>query len=149
MNGTTSVSCVGGDYAVDYMGLIGDAQFGQFPNDVLNPGAVAEIRRTVIKRVGRSTVFQNFQAKNKDTIVVWRLDLNRILHVLNVRSAVFTLLSPTVSLQTELTMNIHVIDFDTHHISKSWKIRYNLAAPVIEPPPRQGLITYYIPLSVP
>ena len=88
---------------------------GQFPNDVLNPGAVAEIRRTVIKRVGRSTVFQIFQAKNKDIIVVWRLDLNRILHVLNIRSAVFTLLPPTVSLQTELTMNIHVIDFDTHH----------------------------------
>ena len=41
------------------------------------------------------------------------------------------------------------IGCDGINISKSWKIRYNLAAPVIEPPPRQGLITYYIPLSVP
>ena len=34
-------------------------------------------------------------------------------------------------------------------ISKLWKVRYNLAALMIELLPRQGLITNYMPLSVP
>ena len=42
------------------------------------------------------------------------MDLNRILHVFNVRSVRFTLLSLTVSFQTELAINTHVTVSDVH-----------------------------------
>ena len=70
---------------------------------------MAEIQRKVVKQSGRKAVSQIFQAKNdKDAISAWKLDLNRILHVFNVRSAVFTWPPLMVSFQTELVMNIHV-----------------------------------------
>ena len=39
------------------------------------------------------------------------------------------------------------IEIDRYGISKSWKVRYNLAALMIELLPRQGLVTNYMPLS--
>ena len=54
--------------------------------------AVAEIQRKVIKRNGRNTVTRLFNSKNdKETVTAWKLDLNRILHVFNVRSVNFRL----------------------------------------------------------
>jgi len=50
-----------------------------------------------------------FHAKDdKDTIATWRLDLNRILHVFNVRSATTARPLLTVHFQTELAINTNV-----------------------------------------
>ena len=70
---------------------------------------MAEIERKVAKRRGRNAVSQFVHARDdKDSIAAWKLDLNRILHVFNVRSTIFTRLSLTVLSQTELAMNTHV-----------------------------------------
>jgi len=66
--------------------MSGDALTG------LSIRAVAEIQRSVIERGKRNVVSRHFHAKNdKEMIATWRLDLNRILHVFNVRSAAFCL----------------------------------------------------------
>ena len=63
----------------------------------------------VIKQSGRNPVSRLLHAKNdKETIAGWKSELNRILHVFNVCSVVFTWSSLIVFLQTELIMNIHV-----------------------------------------
>ena len=66
---------------------------------------------------GRQKLFPRLAlAKNdKETIASWRLDLNRILHVFNVRSAcsVRQSLTPPPT-QTELAINTHVVVSDTH-----------------------------------
>ena len=50
--------------------------------------AVAEIQKNTIKQGKRKGVSRMFHAKNdKETIATWRSDLNRILHIFNVRSA--------------------------------------------------------------
>ena len=50
--------------------------------------ALAEIQKNIVDRRGkRNAVSRAFHAKNdKETIATWRLDLNRILHVFDVRS---------------------------------------------------------------
>ena len=56
-------------------------------------------------------------AKNdKEVIAGWRSDLNRILHVFNVRSIGSGRQSLTASLyfQTELATNTHIMVLDTH-----------------------------------
>ena len=66
---------------------------------------------------GRQKLFPRLAlAKNdKETIASWRLDLNRILHAFNVRSAcsVRQSLTPPPT-QTELAINTHVVVSDTH-----------------------------------
>jgi len=53
----------------------------------LDRRTVAEIRGKIIKQSGRNSVSRFFHARNdKETIAVWRSDLNRILIVFNVRS---------------------------------------------------------------
>lgn len=48
---------------------------------------VAEIQNGVIKQGERNTISRVFHAKNdRDAVATWRQDLNRILHVFNVRS---------------------------------------------------------------
>jgi hypothetical protein len=48
---------------------------------------VAEIERDIAKLGKRNAVSRLFHSKNdKEKIAAWRLDLNRILHVFNVRS---------------------------------------------------------------
>ena len=43
----------------------------------------------IIKQSKRNAISQYFHAKNdKDKIAAWRSDLNRILHIFNVRSIV-------------------------------------------------------------
>jgi len=77
---------------------------------------VAEIQRKVIKQSGRNPASRLFYAKNdKEAIAACKLDLNRTLHVFNVRSIISVRLSPTTHLQTELAMNTHVIASDMHH----------------------------------
>ena len=51
---------------------------------------MAEIQGNVSKQDKRNVISRHFHAKNdKERIAAWKLDLNRILHVFNVRSIVF------------------------------------------------------------
>jgi len=62
---------------------------GRCTYQALNRRAVAEIQRSVIERGKRNVVSRHFHAKNdKETIAGWRQDLDRILRVFNVRSAI-------------------------------------------------------------
>jgi tetratricopeptide (TPR) repeat protein len=67
---------------------------------------VAEIQEKVIEKGGRNLFSRLVHAKDdKDTIASWRSDLNRILHIFNVRPVVFVWPSPTVHFQTELAID--------------------------------------------
>ena len=77
---------------------------------------VAEIRRRIVKQGKRNVISRHFHARSdKETIATWRLDLNRILHIFNVRSGVVMLQLLIVNSQTELVINIHVTVSDIHH----------------------------------
>ena len=92
-----------------------DGKFGQFTDHALDRRTVADIQRRAIKQNGRGAVSRLVHAKNdKDAIAAWKLDLNRILHVFNVRSAGSVLLSLTFPFQTELAIDTHVIVLDIH-----------------------------------
>ena len=55
--------------------------------DAFGRRTVAEIQRRVIKQSKRNSVSRLFHAKNdKEKVAAWKSDLNRILHVFNVRS---------------------------------------------------------------
>ena len=46
-----------------------------------------EIQRNVIKRGTRNAISRRYHAKDdKEAIITWRLELNKILHVFDVRS---------------------------------------------------------------
>ena len=76
---------------------------------------VARIQREIVKLGKRSPAFQIFRAKNdKDTIAAWRRDLDRILHVFNVRSLSSARHSITTLFQTELAINTHMRVVDGH-----------------------------------
>ena len=63
----------------------------------------------VIKQSKRNVVSRLFNAKDdKDTIAAWRLDLNRILQVFNVRSITSSPPLLTICFQTELAINTHI-----------------------------------------
>ena len=82
----------------------------------LNHRTVEEIHGKVTEKSGRNPLSRLVHAKNdKETISAWKLDLNRILHVFNVRSLVFTRISLIVSFQTELAVNTHVTVSDMRH----------------------------------
>ena len=77
---------------------------------------MAEIQRKVIKQSGRNTTSRILQAANdKDKIAAWKLDLDRILQIFNVRSIVPSWSLLTVPLQTELIMNTHIAVSDMRH----------------------------------
>jgi methyl-accepting chemotaxis protein len=92
------------------------ARFGLLTDDGCCGRTVSEIQRKIIKQNERNAVSRLFRAKSdKDAIAAWRLDLNRILHVFNVR---FITLSPPVLIicfQTELAINTHVAVADVRH----------------------------------
>ena len=70
-----------------------------------------------------------------DTMAAWRSDINRILHVFNVRSVGSVQLSLT-SLQTELTINTHVMVLDIHrNVMTSQGYTDGLHRSVSLPPP--------------
>ena len=78
---------------------------------------VAEIQGKVTKQSKRNPAARLFHAKSdKDTIAAWRLELNRILHVFNVRSFSSSLPSLTVRFQTELAINTHVVVSNTYNL---------------------------------
>ena len=75
-----------------------------------------------IKQSGRNVVSRLLHARiHKEKITTWKLNLNRALHVFNVRSVVSTRLpSPTNRFQTELAINTHNIVPDIPML-KSWE----------------------------
>lgn len=84
--------------------------------DALHRRTVAGIQRKVIKQSKRNTVSRLLRAKDdKDAIADWRLDLNRILHVFNVRSITYAPPLLTVRFQTELAINTHAAVSDIRH----------------------------------
>jgi len=79
-----------------------------FTYRAINRSTVAGIQEKVIEKCGRNLLSRLANAKNdKETITAWKLDLNRILHVFNVRSAMAAWPSLTVHSQTELAINTH------------------------------------------
>jgi len=55
-------------------------------NHALNHRTVAEIQRNIIKKGERGFLSKIFHAKNdKEVIAAWRVELNMVLHVFNVR----------------------------------------------------------------
>ena len=82
----------------------------------LNRRTIAEIQRRIIEK-GQQNLFSRLaHAKDdKDTLASWRLDLNKILHVFNVRSAGSAWQSLTTPLfQTKLAINTNLVVLDTH-----------------------------------
>ena len=76
---------------------------------------MAEIQKNIVKRGRRSGVSRIFHAKNdKETIAIWRLDLNRILHIFNVRFVTPARTPLTACFQTELVINTNVAVSDVH-----------------------------------
>ena len=71
---------------------------------------MAQIQRSAVKPNRRNPISRIFYAKKDEaTIAAWRADLDRILHVFEVRSTVHPL--PTlfnVHLQTELALHTHI-----------------------------------------
>ena len=65
--------------------------FGHFIDDVIGPGrrTVADIRIKITERSKQNAISRAFHAKHdSQAIAGWRLDLNRILIVFNVRDVV-------------------------------------------------------------
>ena len=78
---------------------------------------MAEIQKKVVKQSRRNAVSRLLHARNdKETIADWKLELNRILHVFNVRPVFSVWSSLTVGSQTELAVTTHVTVSDMHTI---------------------------------
>jgi hypothetical protein len=61
----------------------------RFTDNAPNCSTLAEIRRKIIKKDKRNLLTRFFHSKNdKEVIATWKADLNRVLHIFNVRSAV-------------------------------------------------------------
>ena len=76
---------------------------------------MAEIQRGVVIGGKRSAISRVFHSKNdQETIAAWRLDLNRILHIFNVRSITSAWPSLTVHFQTELAIDTNLVVSDVH-----------------------------------
>ena len=77
--------------------------------DVLAPTIcriVAEIRRKILTRGKQSVVAPRiYSEKDKEAMITWRSDLDRILRVFNVRSIVSVWLLLTVYSQTKIVRN--------------------------------------------
>lgn len=70
---------------------------------------MTEIQRKVIGQSGQNAIPRLAHTKNdKDAIAAWELDLNRILHVFNVRLVAFNWLLLIILSQTGLVVNTHL-----------------------------------------
>jgi tetratricopeptide (TPR) repeat protein len=92
------------------------AHCARFTYHAITRRTVAEIQEKIIEKGGRNLFSRLVHAKDdKDTIASWRSDLNRILHIFNVRSAVSAWLSLTVHFQTELAIDTNANVSDVRH----------------------------------
>ena len=77
---------------------------------------MAEIEGNVVELGKRNVVSRLFHSKDdKERIAAWRLDLNRVLHVFNVRSITPLPTLLTTHPQTELAINTHTAVSDIRH----------------------------------
>lgn len=97
------------------MSATSGAHAERFAHHSFNHRTVTEIQREVIKRGKQNTISRLFHANDKEIIATWRLDLDRILHIFNVRSVTSVWPLLTSRLQTKLGINIHVVDSDIRH----------------------------------
>ena len=105
-----------GNQPADDVSRRGDSQFGYLIDDVIARRAVEGIQKKIVKQGKRNVVSRHLHAKDdKERIATWRSDLNRILHVFNVRPAVPVWPVLTFRPQTELAINTHVIVSDIRH----------------------------------
>ena len=99
------------------MSSTNNAHHVRFIYHALYHRTVAGIQERIIGKRGRNVVSRVLHAKgDKETIAAWRLDLNRILHVFNVRSVDPVPPPLTPPFQTELAINnlIMVADLRRH-----------------------------------
>jgi len=83
---------------------------------------MAEIQRKVVKQNGRNAVSRLVHAKNdKEKIAAWKLDLDRILHVFNVRSAT-SVMTTTKRTLSDRTCNQHAYN-------RFWRSSWNCEHP--------------------
>jgi len=76
---------------------------------------MAEIQRHIVKRGERNAISRRYHAKDdKKAITAWRLDLDGVLHVFNVCSITSARRLLTSRFQTELRIDPHPTDSDTH-----------------------------------
>ena len=74
------------------------------------------MERNVIKLGKRNAISRLFRSQeDKDKIASWRLDLNRVLHVFNVRSEASPPSFLTARPQTELSINTNAKVSDIHN----------------------------------
>ena len=107
---------MGGDHTVNRVNSsTNNVRCVRFTYHALYRRTVAEIQQEVAKKSERNVASRVFHARNdKDTIAGWNVDLNRILHIFNVRLVVCTWLSLIVPFQTELAINTHMMVLDLH-----------------------------------
>ena len=74
---------------------------------------MAEIQRKITEQGERNLVSRFIYASNDREIITWKLDLNKILHIFNVRSITFKRLLLIFCPQIELTTNMNVADNHT------------------------------------
>lgn len=82
-----------------------DAYAGRFSHRALDRRTVVGIQREIIKQGKRNTLSRLFHTNGKEAIATWRLDLNRVPHVFNVRSVASVRPSLAIRFQTELGVN--------------------------------------------
>ena len=94
----------------------------------LDGRTVARIQEKIIEKGRRNLLARFAHAKNdKETMVTWKLDLNRILHVFNVRSVAAAWLLLIDHSQTELAINTHVLVSDVH---QGFVITHNMVSDI-------------------
>ena len=86
-----------------------DVYAGRSTHHALNRRTVTEIQRKIIKRGKRNVVSRLFHVNDEEAIATWRLGINRITHVFNVRPATSVWPSLTFRSQTDFGTNTHVI----------------------------------------
>ena len=84
----------------------------------LSISIAAEIQENIIKRGKRNPISQRYRAKDdKEAIATWRLSLNGLRQVFNVRSVTSVWPSLTIRPQTELGVNVRTTVSSTHQAS--------------------------------
>ena len=72
------------------MSLARDIHSAQFTHYALNRRTIAEIEENVVEKSRRKLLSRLVHAKNdREVMAAWRSDLNRGLHIFNVRSVGF------------------------------------------------------------
>ena len=77
---------------------------------------MADIEKKIVNIGKRNALSRLFHSKDdREKIAAWRLDLNRILHVFNVRPVTASPTFLTAFLQTELAINANATVCDIRH----------------------------------